>query len=197
MHGGKSIARFHYIFHGCSNKTLRFPCINATNTHFWWNGSKKTMISNQNLFWRRNNLSPHISFWRVAMFASWRSHRSLRKHMEPITGNSFINDNFPYQLWQAAPRKDLRRGWLVAMYLTTSVGFDATNHLCHLLVWNHQSLDIIAVKSAFSTERCHSTNILYCFNCNLWRKVYKSHDKSLLTDQNDLYLVPHTCAMIS
>ena len=47
------------------------------------------MISHQNRFFgRRNNLSPYISFWRVAMFAPWRSQKSLRKHKDPVTANS-------------------------------------------------------------------------------------------------------------
>ena len=30
----KLIARFYYIFHSCSNKTLRYPRIYFTHTHF-------------------------------------------------------------------------------------------------------------------------------------------------------------------
>ena len=38
---------------------------------------------------RRNNLLLYITFLRVAMFAPWRSQKSLRKPKDPITGNSF------------------------------------------------------------------------------------------------------------
>ena len=34
--------------------------------------------------------TPHISFWRLAMFAPWRSQNVLYITQYPITGNSFI-----------------------------------------------------------------------------------------------------------
>ena len=49
-HGKKLIVRFHYIFHGCSNKTLRFPRINITHTHLWQNSGKIALIHHQFTF---------------------------------------------------------------------------------------------------------------------------------------------------
>ena len=53
------------------------------------------MISPQNgffFFGYRNNPLPYIPLLRVAIFAPWQSQRSLRKHKDPITGNSFITE---------------------------------------------------------------------------------------------------------
>ena len=48
-------------------------------------------MSRQNRFFERpNNLLPHIPFWRAALFAPWRSQKSVRKREDPITDNSFI-----------------------------------------------------------------------------------------------------------
>ena len=33
-HGENSIYRFYCIVHGCSNKNLRFPCVNITQIYF-------------------------------------------------------------------------------------------------------------------------------------------------------------------
>ena len=33
-HGENSICRFYCIVHGCSNKNLRFPCVNITQIYF-------------------------------------------------------------------------------------------------------------------------------------------------------------------
>ena len=52
---------------------------------------ENAMIYLQNrLFGRQTDLSPYISFEQLAMFTPWRSQKSLRKHKDPITGNSFI-----------------------------------------------------------------------------------------------------------
>ena len=48
-------------------------------------------MSRQNRFFERpNNLLPYIPFWRAALFAPWRSQKSVRKREDPITDNSFI-----------------------------------------------------------------------------------------------------------
>ena len=47
-------------------------------------------LSQKSIFERRNNLSPNIFFQRIAMFAPWRSQKSVRKHKDPINYNSFI-----------------------------------------------------------------------------------------------------------
>lgn len=59
---------------------------------------KRRSLSKIGFFGRRSNLSPHISFYQLAMFAPWRSQISLRRNKDPITGN-FLNASvifFPF-----------------------------------------------------------------------------------------------------
>ena len=82
---------FYFIFHGCSNKTYASLESTLPTPIMIKQRQKKAVISlRKRFFGPRNSLSPYIYFQRVVMFAPWRSQKSLRKHKDPIAGNSFI-----------------------------------------------------------------------------------------------------------
>lgn len=82
---------FYDTYRGNSNKNLYSPRITIIFIHLWLNCGEKALISFQNWFFgRRSNLSPYISCYQLAMFATWRPQKSLRRHKDPITGN-FLN----------------------------------------------------------------------------------------------------------
>ena len=140
------IGRFYYIFHGFSHK-LTLPLYqHYPNSFLIKERWKSDNLSKLSFFGRRNNLLLYISFKRVAMFSPWGSQIPVRKHKNPITGNSYIVT----KMWRLK----------MCMVLGLVCGPYFSRPLTHWAPGVHR-------RHSKSSPRCANIDFFFIY-CNLW-----------------------------